>query len=79
MCEKLIHSIDWTVEPRVIRFVAPNIAFGELNWKNVRFAKNVTHFVALSKGTQNFGHQLHENMASVYPAMESFDILSASG
>lgn len=47
---------------------------------NVRFAKNVTHFLALSKSSgKNFGHDIYENMASVYHAMESFDILTAGG
>ena len=57
----------------------PEIVFDDFP-SNLRFAKNVTHFLALSKGLRkNFGHDVFENMASVYHAMESFDILSAGG
>lgn len=52
----------------------PELVFDDFP-SNVRFAKNVTHFLALSKGNpKKFGHDVYENMASIYHAMESFDI-----
>ena len=57
----------------------PRIVFDEFP-SNVRFAKNVTHFLALKKGAgTNFGHAVYEDLAAVYHAMESFDLLSAGG
>ena len=57
----------------------PQIRFDDFP-SSVRFAKNVTHFLIEILGSpRNFGHNVYENMASVYHAMESFDILSAGG
>jgi hypothetical protein len=50
---------------------------------NVRFAKNITHFLAFNwndhKNIRNFGHVVYEGLASMYHAMESFDLLEAGG
>jgi hypothetical protein len=58
----------------------PQIVFGKIP-SSVRFAKNVTHFLALHRvhKRKNFGHDLFEKIASVYHAMESFDVLSEGG
>ena len=59
----------------------PRIVFGKMP-SSVRFAKNVTHFLALHRVGlfgKNFGHDVFEKIASVYHAMESFDLLSEGG
>jgi hypothetical protein len=58
----------------------PQIVFGKIP-SSVRFAKNVTHFLALHRRSlgKNFGHDLFEKIASVYHAMESFDLLPEGG
>ena len=59
----------------------PQITFGKIP-ASVRFAKNVTHFLAFHRVAsygKNFGHDLFEKIAYVYHAMESFDLLSEGG
>ena len=59
----------------------PDVVFGPIP-PNVRFAKNITHFLAVKdnhKNIRNFGHAVFEGLASMYHAMESFDLLEASG
>jgi hypothetical protein len=67
----------------ILRFFCrhPRIEFGKMP-SSVRFAKNVTHFLALHRmGSfgKNFGHDVFEKIASVYHAMESFDLLPEGG
>ena len=51
--------------------------------RDARFALNVTHFLMLKSlphhENRNLGHILLEDLASVYHAMESFDLLDAGG
>jgi hypothetical protein len=57
----------------------PNVVFAPIP-QNVRFAKNITHFLALKddhKNIRNFGHAVFEGLASMYHAMESFDLLES--
>ncbi len=61
---------------------SPEVKF-ETFPRDARFASNITHFLMLKSlphhENRNLGHILLEELASVYHAMESFDLLEAGG
>jgi hypothetical protein len=63
----------------LVRF--PKISFDPLPTSGVRFARNITYFLTLKRerSNRNFGHAVFENLAGIYHAMESFDLLDAGG